>query len=185
MAARPSTNWRSKPVGTRVPSRWWPFLHPLIPQGYRLWRRRGRTPRSSRWRPREKRRPWPNSRRLRRRLFPRLVGGYEPQQHRWGRAGAEDHTGGGQQRACYDSKFLHRQPVYAKAEAAVRVAKSSHTTFVHWQRTEASNSSVSGPLNAWCELAKSLKSKGGFIDTQTESRLVQRITPLFSITAFQ
>src|SRR5205823_2670328 len=25
-------------------------------------------------------------------------------------------------------------------------------------------------LNAWCELAKSLKSKGGFTDTQTESR---------------
>ena len=40
-------------------------------------------------------------------------------------------------------------------------------------------------LNAWCELAKSLKSKGGFIDTQIESRLVQRITPLFSTTAFQ
>src|SRR4051794_18019593 len=40
-------------------------------------------------------------------------------------------------------------------------------------------------LNAWCELAKSLKSKGGFTDTQTESRLVQRITPLFSMTASQ
>jgi transposase-like protein len=40
-------------------------------------------------------------------------------------------------------------------------------------------------LNAWCELAKSLKRKGGFPDTQTESRLVQRITPLFSTTAFQ
>jgi hypothetical protein len=40
-------------------------------------------------------------------------------------------------------------------------------------------------FNAWCELAKSLKSKGGFTDPQTESRLVQRITPLFSITAFQ
>ena len=32
MAERPSTNWRPKPVGTRAPSRWWPFLHPLIPQ---------------------------------------------------------------------------------------------------------------------------------------------------------
>src|SRR5436189_5223873 len=42
-----------------------------------------------------------------------------------------------------------------------------------------------GELNAWCELAKSLKSKGGFTDTQTESRLVQRITPLFSMTASQ
>jgi hypothetical protein len=40
-------------------------------------------------------------------------------------------------------------------------------------------------LNAWCELAKSLKSKGGFTDTQTESRLVQRITSLFSMTASQ
>ena len=40
-------------------------------------------------------------------------------------------------------------------------------------------------LNAWCELAKSLKRKGGFPDTQTESRLVQRITPLFSTIAFQ
>jgi 2-(1,2-epoxy-1,2-dihydrophenyl)acetyl-CoA isomerase len=40
-------------------------------------------------------------------------------------------------------------------------------------------------LNAWCELAKSLKRKGGFTDTQTESRLVQGITPLFSMTAFQ
>src|SRR4051794_23784931 len=40
-------------------------------------------------------------------------------------------------------------------------------------------------LNTWCELAKSLKSKGGFTDTQTESRLVQRITPLFSMTASQ
>ena len=40
-------------------------------------------------------------------------------------------------------------------------------------------------FNAWCELAKSLKRKGGFPDTQTESRLVQRITPLFSTTAFQ
>src|SRR5205085_1679422 len=40
-------------------------------------------------------------------------------------------------------------------------------------------------FNAWCELAKSLKSKGGFTDTQTESRLVQRITPLFSMTASQ
>src|SRR5262245_4193051 len=40
-------------------------------------------------------------------------------------------------------------------------------------------------LNAWCELAKSLKSQGGFTDTQTESRLVQRLTPLFSITVFQ
>jgi hypothetical protein len=27
-------------------------------------------------------------------------------------------------------------------------------------------------LNAWCELAKSLKRKGRFTDTQTESRLV-------------
>jgi len=40
-------------------------------------------------------------------------------------------------------------------------------------------------FNAWCELAKSLKSKGGFTDSQTESRLMQRITPLFSMTAFQ
>jgi hypothetical protein len=40
-------------------------------------------------------------------------------------------------------------------------------------------------LNAWCELAKSLKSEGGFPDTRTESRLVQRLTLLFSITAFQ
>jgi retron-type reverse transcriptase len=40
-------------------------------------------------------------------------------------------------------------------------------------------------FNAWCELAKSLKRKGGFTDTQTESRLVQGITPLFSMTAFQ
>jgi hypothetical protein len=40
-------------------------------------------------------------------------------------------------------------------------------------------------LNAWCELAKSLQRKGGFPDTQTESHLVQRITPLFSTTAFQ
>jgi transposase len=31
-------------------------------------------------------------------------------------------------------------------------------------------------LNAWCELAKSLKRKSEFTDTQTESRLVQRIT---------
>jgi hypothetical protein len=30
-----------------------------------------------------------------------------------------------------------------------------------------------------------LKSKGGFTDTQTEARLVQRITPLFSMTASQ
>ena len=40
-------------------------------------------------------------------------------------------------------------------------------------------------LNAWCELAKPLKRKGGFPDTQTESRLVQRRTPLFSTTVFQ
>jgi hypothetical protein len=40
-------------------------------------------------------------------------------------------------------------------------------------------------LNAWCELAKSLQRKGGFPDTQTDPRLVQRITPLFSTTAFQ
>src|SRR5437764_4857766 len=33
-------------------------------------------------------------------------------------------------------------------------------------------------FNAWCELDKSLKRKGGFTDTQTESRLVTRITPL-------
>ena len=45
--------------------------------------------------------------------------------------------------------------------------------------------SVAVGLNAWCELAKSLKSKGGFTDSQTKSRLVQRITPLFSMTAFQ
>jgi hypothetical protein len=51
-------------------------------------------------------------------------------------------------------------------------------------RTDGELSTVS-VSNAWCELAKSLKSKGGFIDTQIESRLVQRITPLFSITAFQ
>ena len=31
-------------------------------------------------------------------------------------------------------------------------------------------------LNAWCELAKSLKRKSEFTDTQTESRLVQGIT---------
>ena len=42
-----------------------------------------------------------------------------------------------------------------------------------------------GHFNAWCELAKSLQSKGGFTDTQTESRLVQRLTPLFSIMVFQ
>jgi len=40
-------------------------------------------------------------------------------------------------------------------------------------------------LNAWCELAKFLKRKGEFPDTQTESRLLQRITPLFSTIAFQ
>ena len=32
-----------------------------------------------------------------------------------------------------------------------------------------------GNLNAWCELAKSLKRKSEFTDTQTESRLVQGI----------
>jgi hypothetical protein len=30
-----------------------------------------------------------------------------------------------------------------------------------------------------------LKRKGGFPDTQTEPRLVQGITPLFSMTTFQ
>jgi RNA-directed DNA polymerase len=40
-------------------------------------------------------------------------------------------------------------------------------------------------FNAWCELAKSLKRKGGFTDTQTESHLVKGITPLFSMMAFQ
>ena len=99
------------------------FLRPLTPKRSRLSRTRGRTPRSSRWRPRGNRRPWPNSRRSRRRSFPRLVGGYEPQQHRWVRAGADAHTGGGRQRACYDSKSLHRQLVYAKADTAVRVAR--------------------------------------------------------------
>ena len=44
---------------------------------------------------------------------------------------------------------------------------------------------IEAHFNAWCELAKSLKRKGGFPDTQTESRLVQRITPLFSTIAFQ
>ena len=44
---------------------------------------------------------------------------------------------------------------------------------------------ASQTLNAWCELAKPLKRKGKFPDTQTESRLVQVITLLFSTTVFQ
>jgi hypothetical protein len=42
-----------------------------------------------------------------------------------------------------------------------------------------------GHCNAWCELAKFLKRKGEFPDTQTESRLVQVITLLFSMTVLQ
>ena len=40
-------------------------------------------------------------------------------------------------------------------------------------------------LNAWCELAKPLKRKGKFPDTQTELRLVQVIPLLFSMTVSQ
>src|SRR5262249_31195357 len=39
-----------------------------------------------------------------------------------------------------------------------------------------------GDFKAWCELAEPLKRKGTFPDTQTESRLVQVITLLFSMT---
>src|SRR5215813_1987323 len=62
-------------------------------------------------------------------------------------------------------------------EAAIKRYNEEHGTSIIIRQVQY--------LNAWCELAKSLKSKGGFTDTQTESRLVQRITPLFSMTASQ
>jgi len=50
-------------------------------------------------------------------------------------------------------------------------AKASISS-VTQQEESCSPVNVRWRLNAWCELAKSLKSKGGFIDTQTEARLV-------------
>ena len=69
-------------------------------------------------------------------------------------------------------------------EAVCSRLEIDHKTIVSTQGQSSLNG-IETHFNAWCELAKSLKRKGGFPDTQTESRLVQRITPLFSTTAFQ
>jgi hypothetical protein len=56
--------------------------------------------------------------------------------------------------------FTQRRPHTGEQKGAAAVVGSPHAPI----------------LNAWGELAKPLKRKSGFPDTQTESHLVQRIT---------